>query len=189
GRLGGGRLGGGRLQARKLRRLFDHVLDQNGDGTLTWSDLQAMARAASWDTELTAEQEARLFAGFGAWWDQLCRGAGIGREEGITRTTFVDVTVAGLRGDAEAYLAAGLDQAIAALFAVADSDQDGYLDQADYRRVFGGHSHPAELAHGFRQLDHDGDGQISAAEFTDGFRAFFTARGKSAAGSHLLGQP
>lgn len=177
------------LRARKLGRLFDHVLDQNGDGTLTWNDLQAMARAATWDTELAPRQEAELFEGFAAWWRQLCRDAGIGPEGSITRKAFVTVTLAGLSGDADAYLAAGLDQAIAALFAVADADQDGYLDQADYRRVFGGHAHPAELAHGFRQLDHDGDGQISAAEFIDGFRAFFTARGKSAAGSHLLGQP
>ena len=174
------------LRARKLDRLFTHVLDQTGDGYLTRADLEAMARAACWDLELDAETESNVYEGFRAWWQQIGRACdGEGR---ISRAAFVAATLAGLDDDPD-YLSKGLDRATRALFDAIDSDGDGFLGQDDYRRAFGSRTHPAELNHGYRQLDRDGDGRIDAEEFVAGFREFFTARGRAAAGSHLLGRP
>jgi uncharacterized protein (DUF2236 family)/Ca2+-binding EF-hand superfamily protein len=174
------------LRARKLERFFTHVLDQTGDGYLTWADLEAMARATCWNLDLDDETEAQVHAGFQAWWEQLGRAADAdGR---ISRAGFVAATLAGLDDDPD-YLSKGLDRAIRGMFDAIDTDRDGFIGQDEYRRVFGDRTHPAELNHGYRQLDRDGDGRINADEFVSGFREFFTARGKSAAGSHLLGQP
>ncbi len=174
------------LRARKLERLFSHVLDQTGDGYLTRADLEAMARAACWDLELDVETETKVYDGFRAWWEQIGRAAdGEGR---ISRAGFVAATLAGLDDDPD-YLSKGLDRATRALFDAIDTDGDGFLGQDDYRRAFGKRTHPAELNHGYRQLDRDGDGRIDAEEFVAGFREFFTARGRAAAGSHLLGRP
>ncbi|MFD3871907.1 hypothetical protein [Streptomyces sp. NPDC058623] len=49
--------------------------------------------------------------------------------------------------------------------------------------------HPAELSDGLRQLDADGGGRISEAEFVAAFADLFTARADTAAGVALLGRP
>jgi uncharacterized protein (DUF2236 family)/Ca2+-binding EF-hand superfamily protein len=174
------------LRAHKLNRLFTHVLDQTGDGYLEKADLEAMARAVCWGLEIDDDTELRVHEGFAAWWQQLSPAADAhGR---ISRKNFVR---AALESQAErtGVLGDGLNRAVTAMFEAADTNRDGYLEQDQYQRLLGGKTHPAELAHGFRQIDRDGDGRIGAEEFRIAFHEFLTARGHSAAGSHLLGQP
>ncbi|NGN67199.1 DUF2236 domain-containing protein [Streptomyces sp. A7024] len=167
-------------------RFFDDVLDQTGDGFISREDLQAMVRAVCWQLELTAAREQRVYEAFDSWWEGLLTldGDGDGR---ITRDEFV----AGVAGGADAGpgpLGDGLLRAMGAVFDAADSDGSGCLDMAEYRRVFGPKLHPADLNQGFKEIDADGDGEITRAEFTDALVQYFTARGDVEAGTRLFGR-
>ncbi|WP_405365619.1 oxygenase MpaB family protein [Kitasatospora sp. NBC_00039] len=173
----------------RLDRFFDQVLDQTGDGYLTAPDLQAMAHNVCWQLELTEGAEGRVRAAFDGWWEQLRSTMDADGDGRIGRGEFVAATLAGCDRDPD-YLERGLLPALRAVFTAADTDGDGTLDADEYRAVFGGpRVHPADLSHGFRQLDVDGDGTITEAEFLRGFTDYFTARSPSAAGTQLLGRP
>ncbi|MEV6977600.1 EF-hand domain-containing protein [Kitasatospora sp. NPDC093806] len=172
----------------RLDRFFREVLDQTGDGHLTAHDLRAMAHNVCWQLELSAAGEAEVYAAFEGWWEQLRAGMDADGDGRISRAEYVAATLAGCDRD-PAYLEGGLLPALRAVFAAADTDGDGLLDFAEYRVLFGGRRvHPAELSHGFRQLDVDGDGVITVAEFLRGFVDYFTARAPSAPGTQLLGR-
>ncbi|MFC5667413.1 oxygenase MpaB family protein [Kitasatospora misakiensis] len=172
----------------RLDRFFREVLDQTGDGHLTAHDLRAMAHNVCWQLELSEEGEARVYAAFEAWWEQLRAGMDADGDGRISRAEYIAATLAGCDRD-PAYLEGGLLPALRAVFEAADTDGDGLLDFAEYRVLFDGRRvHPAELSYGFRQLDTDGDGVITGAEFLRGFVDFFTARAASAPGTQLLGR-
>ncbi|MFI9321159.1 oxygenase MpaB family protein [Kitasatospora aureofaciens] len=185
------RLHPGRGDARGSRvdRFFREVLDQTGDGFITVHDLRAMAHNVCWQLELDEAAEARVYRAFDGWWEQLRAAMDANGDGKVSREEFTAATLAGLDRD-EAYLEQGLLPALRAVFVAADTDGSGFLEFDEYRAVFGGpRVHPAELSHGFRQLDADGDGRITVEEFLRGFTEFFTARADSTAGAQLLGRP
>ncbi|MGW2541575.1 oxygenase MpaB family protein [Kitasatospora sp. NPDC001574] len=172
----------------RVDRFFREVLDQTGDGHLTVRDLQAMAHNVCWQLELSEDGEARVYTAFEVWWEQLRATMDADGDGRISQAEFVAATLAGCDRD-PAYLEGGLLPALRAVLAAADTDQDGRLDFAEYRVLFGSRRvHPAELSHGFRQLDTDGDGVITADEFLRAFVDYFTARAASAPGTQLLGR-
>ncbi|WP_316522065.1 EF-hand domain-containing protein [Kitasatospora brasiliensis] len=172
----------------RLDRFFREVLDQTGDGSITVHDLRAMAHDVCWQLELDEAGEARVYEAFDSWWEQLRAVMDADGDGRVSREEFVAATLAGCDRD-EAYLERGLLPALRAVFTAADSDGSGFLEFDEYRAVFGGpRVHPAELSHGFRQLDTDGDGRITREEFLRGFTEFFTARADSTPGAELLGR-
>ncbi len=173
----------------RLDAFFHQVLDQTGDGHVDAQDLRAMAHNVCWQLELTEKQEAEVYAAFDTWWDQIRATMDADGDGRVNKAEFVAATLAGCDRD-PSYLERGLHVAVRAVFRAADTDGNGYLDADEYRAVFGGSRvHPAELSHGFRQLDRDGDGRLTESEFVRGFTEFFTARSNSVAGSQLLGRP
>ncbi|MFH8379896.1 oxygenase MpaB family protein [Kitasatospora sp. NPDC018058] len=173
----------------RVDRFFREVLDQTGDGYITVHDLRAMAHNVCWQLDLDEAAEARVYEAFDGWWEQLRAVMDANRDGRVSREEFTAATLAGCDRD-EAYLEQGLLPALRAVFTAADADGSGFLEFDEYRAVFGGpRVHPAELSHGFRQLDTDGDGRITVEEFLRGFTEFFTARADSTSGAQLLGRP
>ncbi|MEV6566705.1 oxygenase MpaB family protein [Streptomyces kronopolitis] len=173
----------------RLRTFFHQVLDQTGDGRVGSADLQAMAHNVCWPLELGPEREARVYAAFETWWQHLRKGMDADGDGEVNCEEFVTAMLAGIDAG-PGYLEQGLHVAVRAIFHAADADGSGHLCADEYRTVFGGSRvHPAELNHGFRQLDHDGDGRITEDEFVRAFTDYFTARTDNTAGSQLLGRP
>ncbi|WP_329439236.1 oxygenase MpaB family protein [Streptomyces sp. NBC_01426] len=173
----------------RLRTFFRQVLDQTGDGRITSADLQAMAHNVCWPLELAPEREAPVYAAFETWWQQLRSGTDADGDGQVTCEEFVTAMLTGIETE-PSYLEQGLHVAVRAVFHAADIDGSGHLCADEYRTIFGGSRvHPAELNHGFRQLDHDGDGRITEDEFVQAFTDYFTARSDNTAGSQLLGRP
>ncbi|MFE3547492.1 oxygenase MpaB family protein [Streptomyces kronopolitis] len=173
----------------RLRTFFHQVLDQTGDGRISSADLQAMAHNVCWPLELTPEREARVYAAFETWWQHLRAGMDADGDGQVSCEEFVTAMLTGIDAG-PGYLEQGVLVAVRAIFHAADADGSGHLCADEYRTVFGGSRvHPAELNHGFRQLDHDGDGRITEDEFVQAFTDYFTARTDTTAGSQLLGRP
>ncbi|WP_307813983.1 oxygenase MpaB family protein [Streptomyces sp. N35] len=174
---------GGDARPARVKRFFDEVLDQTGDGFLAREDLQAMARSVCWPLELTDEAEQRVYEAFDTWWAQL---AALDTD-GDGRVS-CDEFVAGTLSEPGGRPPSGLLKAMAAVFDVVDGDHSGHLDLAEYRRVFGPKLHPADVARGFGEIDRDGDGQITKSEFLDALGKFFTAHSDTEAATWLFGR-
>ncbi|WP_111551579.1 oxygenase MpaB family protein [Kitasatospora sp. SolWspMP-SS2h] len=173
----------------RMAAFYRQVMDQTGDGRLTSADFQAMAHNICWPLELDQAGESAVYAAFDTWWHHLLATMDADGNGEISCEEFVTAMLAGIDRDPD-YLDQGLHVAVRAMFRAADLDHSGLLDAEEYRTLFGGSRvHPAELTHGFRQLDADGDGQITEEEFVRGFAEFFTARTESTAGTQLLGRP
>ncbi|MEV4556352.1 EF-hand domain-containing protein [Kitasatospora sp. NPDC049285] len=175
-------------QAR-IAAFFHQVMDQTGDGRLTAADFQAMAHNVCWPLELDDTAEAAVHTAFETWWHHLLATTDENGDGEISCEEFTAAMLRGIDHDPD-HLRDGLHVAVRAMFHAADVDHSGILDAEEYRTLFGGSRvHPAELTHGFRQLDADGDGGITEEEFVRGFTEFFTARTDTVSGTQLLGRP
>ncbi|MFI7274556.1 oxygenase MpaB family protein [Streptomyces sp. NPDC049879] len=172
----------------RLDTFFRQVLDQTGDGYIGLADLRAMAHNVCWPLDLTAEREAEVRAAFDTWWRQMAETMDTGGDGRVSRAEFVRATLSGIDRD-PACLERGLHVAVRAMFHAADTDGGGHLCADEYRALFGGtRVPPAELNDGFRQLDADGDGRITEAEFVRAFTDYFSARADTVAGARMLGR-
>ncbi|WP_436843118.1 oxygenase MpaB family protein [Streptomyces collinus] len=113
---------------RGTEEFFRDVLDQTGDGYLTWPDLAAMARELSSRLDLDEPEETRLYDAFAAWW----------RELQTALDTDGDGRVSAREYAAAAPTLAGpaLIRAAEVLFDVTDEDGDQRIDAAEYRALF-----------------------------------------------------
>ncbi|MFJ7423282.1 oxygenase MpaB family protein [Streptomyces uncialis] len=156
---------------RGAEEFFHAVLDQTGDGYLTWPDLAAMARELSGRLDLDEPEETRLYNAYADWWKEL--------------QTALDSDGDG-RVSAEEYAAAvptlagpALIRVADILFDATDTDGDQSIDADEYRALF---------RTGFgRDLADTGD-TCSRSAFVKDFLFFMSGRERSRAYDPLLAQ-
>ncbi len=171
------------LRRSKLQARFEQ-LDVDGDGYLQASDYQGLARLLSDRLSSSDSEREAIHAGYAEHWRQLRTHADIDHDGRVSRDEYVAAMPA-TSGDPEALDRAVL-QTARAIMAAADSDDDGYLDLADYERL-------AELmrirrpAESFRILDSDGDGRVSQAEIVAAVKDFYTSDDPMASGNLVFG--
>ncbi|MFJ1931448.1 EF-hand domain-containing protein [Kitasatospora sp. NPDC088160] len=179
------------LLTAKINHGFDH-LDADGDGLLTERDhvLMGIAVARSLGHQEGSEAEAVIVRAYLTVWHDLHLAHLPAGTEAITREQFVRSTGA-LSDDPEA-ARTSFGALADAFLAVADTDRSGTVDAGEFfvfqRGHFAGLSRD-DADEAFRHLDRDGDGTLSAAEFTSAIIEFWTSRDPDAPGNWWTGKP
>ncbi|MFF9642194.1 EF-hand domain-containing protein [Kitasatospora aureofaciens] len=175
----------------KINHGFDH-LDADGDGLLTERDhvLMGHSVARSLGHQEGSEAEAVIVRAYLTVWHDLHLAGKPTGTEAITREQFVASTGA-LADDPVA--AREIFGALAGSFlAVADADHSGTVDAGEFfvfqRGHFAGLSRD-DADEAFRHLDLDGDGTLSADEFTSAIIEYWTSRDPEAPGNWWTGKP
>ncbi|WP_280390594.1 EF-hand domain-containing protein [Nocardia brasiliensis] len=179
------------LLSAKIGHGFDH-LDVDGDGRLTEHDhvLCGQRVAASLGYPPNSAAEQRIIDAYLAIWRDLHLphipdgGTAITREQFITstRTLAADPAAA----------AATVGALAEAFLAIADTDGNGSVDPGEFAAFQRGHfpGLTDEEAHeAFTHLDLDGDGRLSAAEFTQAIIEFWSSADPNAPGNWWMGRP
>ncbi|OIK28498.1 calcium-binding protein [Streptomyces malaysiense] len=113
---------------RSAEEFFRDVLDQTGDGYLTWPDLAAMARELCGRLDLDEPAETRLYDAFADWWRELQTALDT---DGDGRVSAQEYAAA-----APALAGPALIRTAEVLFDAADEDGNGRIDEAEYRALF-----------------------------------------------------
>ncbi|GGL15794.1 EF-hand domain-containing protein [Planomonospora parontospora] len=154
---------------RSADRFFAEVLDQTGDGHLTWPDLAAMARAIATRLDLDEPDEERLYNAYAAWWRELQAQLDADGDGRVTRQEYA-AAAAALPGS-------GLIRVADVLFDITDVDDDQMIDAHEYQTLFRRAFH--------RELS-DGDASYSRSAFVRRFVSFMSGQQHSAAYDSLL---
>jgi hypothetical protein len=155
--------------AWSAERFFTHVLDQTGDGTVSWPDLASLAREIASRLDLDADPEAGVYTAFHDWWQELSTTLDTDGDGVITLREYAD-GVSALPAPALANLAN-------VLFDATDSDQSGTISAQEYRKLLHtGFSH---------QLATTSDADLSKTAFTTEFLHFMAGRRPSLAWDRL----
>jgi len=151
------------------QQFFTHVLDQTGDGTVSWPDLAALAREVAARLDLDADREADVYAAFHAWWRELA--AALDTDgDGVIASQEYAAGSSNLPAPALVHLAE-------VLFDVTDTDHSGTISAQEYRKLLHtGFSHELATAP---------DKNLGKAAFTTEFLHFMAGRRPSAAWSRL----
>ncbi|NJQ00532.1 DUF2236 domain-containing protein [Streptomyces sp. PLAI1-29] len=113
---------------RGAEEFFRDVLDQTGDGYVTWPDLAAMARELSTRLDLDEPEETRLYDAYAAWWREL-RAALDTDGDGRVSAGEYAAAAPSLAGPA-------LIRVAEVLFDATDKDGNGHIDADEYRGLF-----------------------------------------------------
>lgn len=179
------------LLIAKINHGFQY-LDADGDGLITERDhvLMGHSVARSLGHQEGSEAEAVIVRAYLTIWHDLHLAHLPAGTEAITREQFVRST-SSLADDPQAARAI-LGALAEAFLTVADADRSGTVDAGEFfvfqRGHFVGLSRD-DADEAFRRLDRDGDGALSAEEFTTAIVEFWTSRDPEAPGNWWTGTP
>ncbi|MEV6279333.1 EF-hand domain-containing protein [Nocardia sp. NPDC051832] len=179
------------LLTAKISHGFDH-LDVDGDGWLTEHDHvlcgQRVAAALGYPPGSRAEQD--IIDAYLAIWRDLHLPHIPGGGTSISKQQFVASTRTLAEDPAAA--AATVGALAEAFLAIADTDADGSVDPAEFTAFQRGHFPgltDAEAQQAFSHLDTDGDGRLSAKEFTQAIIEYWSSGDPDAPGNWWMGRP
>lgn len=175
----------------KIRHGFDH-LDADGDGQLTEDDHVLMGRrvAASLGHASGSPAEEQIIDAYLRIWRELHLphipggGTAISRDQFLTSTRTL--------ADDPAAAQATLGALAQAFLAIADTDHDGQVSPAEFHAFQCGHfPHLTEsdTNEAFAHLDADGNGLLSAEEFTQAIIEYWSSTDPNAPGNWWMGRP
>ena len=178
------------LQGRNVSSAFN-ILDMNRDGKLTAEDFDLYAARACEMAGVAVDSDngRQLMGAFQGWWTQLRHSFDIDHNGEITLAEFVACHKDD-QGDVHKYWGEYMMQATKIFAEIVDADKDGYLNEDEYLTFemrLGDVDQQTALA-GFRELDTDGDGRVSVAEFQAGVLQLMLSNDPSAPGTSILGQ-
>jgi Ca2+-binding EF-hand superfamily protein len=175
----------------KIERGFDR-LDANGSGVLTEDDHVEMGRrvALALGHAEDSPETRRIIDAYTSIWREVHLPFVPDGGEGIPKDQFVASTRI-LAEDPEA-ARASLGRLAETYLRIADIDQDGLIGPSEFLAFQRGHF-PAfsedDAAEAFSRLDADGDGVLSAGEFTNAIVEFWTSPDPEAPGNWWMGRP
>ncbi|MBW4722159.1 EF-hand domain-containing protein [Saccharothrix obliqua] len=178
------------LLKAKINHGFDH-LDVDGDGLLTEQDHVLMGRRAAealGHASGSAEEHRIIDAYLGIWRDLHLPHVPDGGQA-ISREQFVAST-GSLADDPEAARAT-VGALAEAFLAIADTDADGNVSPAEFRKFQHGHFPnltEEESAVAFSHLDLDGDGLLTAEEFVRACVDYWTSADPDSPGNWWAGR-
>ncbi|QNP75024.1 DUF2236 domain-containing protein [Streptomyces roseirectus] len=150
---------------------FDQVLDQTGDGRLTWPDLAAMARELSTRLDLDEPRETRLYAAYADWWRELQSALDTDGDGRVSRAEYAAAAPT-LAGPA-------LIRVAEVLFDATDTNGDGTIDADEFRALF---------RRAFHRDPFGTDGAYSRADFVRDFLEFMAGRRRTTPFDPLLAE-
>ena len=175
------------IQDRNITAVFQ-VLDANGDGRISEEDFDLIGTKVCAQFGIATDSEAgrKVCGSYLAWWNQLRRDLDT---DGDGEVSLAEFAAAYKDGGGERYFAEQLGHTVKAVVDMVDADRDGFISEAEYLKLFAVATpdREANLA-GFRELDTDGDGRVSVAEFQVGVRQLMLSNDPNATGTGLLGQ-
>lgn len=159
---------------------FVRILDQTGDGMLSWPDLASAARVFSDRLDLDEAAEAGLYAAFHGWWDELSATADTDGD-GVVDAAEYRALVASEPGIA-------MEALMATVAAAVDRDGDGRIDHDDYARLVGREVDAVKRVRWLHALDEDGDGVVTVDEFAAALRGYVLGNARSDTLEYVLGR-
>ncbi|HEV8556289.1 MAG TPA: EF-hand domain-containing protein [Actinophytocola sp.] len=177
----------GGIQDRNIAAVFNR-LDANGNGVVTKADFDAIAQQICAQFAIPADSEAGQSIGesFQSWWEQLRRDLDTDHDGRITLEEFAS---AYKDGDPAEYFAEKLGRTAATVAEAVDSDDDGFITEDEYVSLLSvAITDQQAILAGFHQLDTDGDGRISRAEFEAGVAAVMLSDDPATPGTAMMGQ-
>ncbi|WP_171064183.1 EF-hand domain-containing protein [Actinomadura soli] len=151
--------------AFRYGRTFD-LFDANHNGVIEADDLAALASGVVLAGKIPAEsvKSQALHAAYQRFWDVVTHYADIDSDGGVTREEFIDALAGGM--SAGPLFTESIADAVAAEFAVIDTDDDGRIDLAELQTFLENVGlDPEEARQAAADMDTDGDGTISREEY------------------------
>lgn len=172
----------------RLRKSFG-FFDIDGSGHVDYDDTIAMAAriTSAFGVAPDSVKGRALADGFEVFWNALLAALDLDGDRRISPDEYRTGMV-GAFGEADGDFDHGLRPVVVAIIDVADTDDSGILERAEFQRLQQAIGNPqVHAAEAFTRLDRNGSGTLSRDELVEAARDFHTGTDPDARGNWLFG--